>query len=82
MTYNKLIGNWYVGNNREKIPMLDLLIVLRVARLVTPVNRNSGKVKLRQMRCVMATLDKYANKENSYLSDNDWWTSEYTKRMW
>ena len=53
-----------------------------MAHLGTPGNWNSGKVKLRQMRCVMATLEKYAKKENLYLSDNNLWTSEYTKRMW
>ena len=30
----------------------------------------------------MATLEKYAKKENLYLSDKNLWTSEYTKRMW
>ena len=34
------------------------------------------------MRCVMETLEKYAKKDNFYLSDKDLWTSEYTKMMW
>ena len=56
MTYKQLIDNCYVGNNRENIPLFEFLSALHVAHLVTPGNLNSGKVKLIQMRCVMATL--------------------------
>ena len=34
------------------------------------------------MRCVMATLEKYAKKENCYLGDNVLWIGEYTNNMW
>ena len=78
----QLIDTWYLGNNRENIPPLEVLSALHVAHLVTTVNRNSGKLKLRQMRCVMSALEKYANKENSYFSEEDFSTSEYMKRMW
>ena len=53
-----------------------------MAHLVTTGYHNSGKVKLRQMRCVMAILEKYLKKENSYFSDKDLCTSEYMKRVW
>ena len=82
MTCKQLIDNWYPGNKRENIPPLEVLISLHVAHLVTTGNKNAGKVKLIQMRCMMATLEKYSKKENSYLSDKYLWTNEYTKRMW
>ena len=82
MAFNQLIDNWYVGNKREEIPPLEILSALYVAHFGTPGNCNAGKVKLRQMKCVMATMDKYAKKENCYLSDKDLCTSEYTKGMW
>ena len=64
MTGKQLIDNWYFGNKREKIPLLELLITLHVAHLGTPGNMRDGKVNLRQMICVMATLERYSNKEN------------------
>ena len=64
ITCKQLIDNWYVGNKREKIPLLELLSALHVAQLVTPGYRNAGKVNLIQMRSVMATLEKYVKKEN------------------
>ena len=67
MTCKQLIDNWYVGNQKEKIPRFELLSTLHVAHLGTPGNHNSGKVKLIQMRCVMTTLEKYENKESCYL---------------
>ena len=56
ITCKQLIYNWYIGNRREKIPLLKLLITLHVAHLGTLGNRNAGKLKLRQMRSVMETL--------------------------
>ena len=53
-----------------------------MSHLGTPGNRNYGEVKLRQMICVMATLEKYSIKENFYLRDKYFCTSEYMKRMW
>ena len=53
ITCKQLIDNWYVGNKREKIQLLHLLITFDVEHLGTIGNRNSGKVKLIQMRCVM-----------------------------
>ena len=35
MTCKQLIGNWYVGNKREKIPPLELLSALHVEHLGT-----------------------------------------------
>ena len=64
ITSKQMIDNWYVGNNREKIPPLEILSALHLAHLVTPENRNAGKLKLIQMRCVMSTLGKYAKEEN------------------
>ena len=60
MTCKQLIDNWYLGNKRENIPLLEVLSALHVAHLVTTGNHNAGKVKLRYMRCVMATLEKYS----------------------
>ena len=82
MPYKQLIDIWYVRIKRQKIPPLEILSALHVAHLGTPGNWNSGKVKLRQMRCVMATLEKYAKREKLYLSNKGLWTSENTKRMW
>ena len=82
ITCKQLIDNWCVGNSIENIPPLELLRALHVAHLGTPGNWNYGKVKLTQMRCVMATLEKYAKKGNFYLRNKDLWTSKYTKRMW
>ena len=76
-----LIYNWHVGNNRDKILPSEPLSAFNVSHLGTRVKWNAGKSKLRQMRCVMATLEKYARKENCYLSDKYLWTSEYTKMM-
>ena len=81
-TCKKLIDNWYVGNKREKIPLLQILSALNVVYLGTPGNRNAGKLKLRQMRCLMPTLGKYEKKEIKYLSNKALWTSEYVKIMW
>ena len=64
MTRKQLIDNWYVGNKIENIPPLELLSALHVSHLVDPVNRISGKANLIQMRRVMETLKKYANKDN------------------
>ena len=64
ITCKQLVNNWYVGNNREKIPPLEVLSALYLAHLGNPGDRNSRKLKLIQMRCVMVTLDKYAKKEN------------------
>ena len=82
ITCKQLIDNWYLGNKRKNIPLLGFLSALHVTHLVTTVNQNAGKVKLRYMRCVMATLEKYSKKENSYLREEDLWTNEYMKRMW
>ena len=62
MTYKQLIDNWYVGNKREKIPLLELLITLHVEHLGTPVNRDDGKFNLIYMISVMATLEIYVKK--------------------
>ena len=82
ITCRQIIDNWYVGNKREKISQLGLLGALHVSHLRTSGNYNDGKVKMRHMRCVIASLEKYTYKENCYLSNKDLWTSEYTKRMW
>ena len=64
IAYKQLIDNLCFGNNRENILPLELLSALHVSHLVDPVNRISGKANLIQMRRVMETLKKYANKEN------------------
>ena len=71
ITCNQLIFNWCVGNKRENIPPLELLSEFHVAHLGIQGKWSSGKVNLIQMRCLMATLDKYAKKENLYLSNKD-----------
>ena len=47
ITCKQLIDNWYDENNRENIPLLELLSALYVAHLGTTGKRNSGKLKLR-----------------------------------
>ena len=64
LTCKQLIDTWYVGNNRDKITTLELLRAMRVAHLRTHVNMNAGRQKLKQLICVVATLEKYAKKEN------------------
>ena len=57
MTVKRLIKNWYVGNQREKVPPLALLDEKYVGRIV------SGRTHLRQMNCVMQIIERFANKE-------------------
>ena len=57
IAYKQLIDNLCFGNNRENILPLELLSALHVEHLGTPGNWNAGKLKLRQMRCVMVTLE-------------------------
>ena len=64
MECKQLIDNCYVRNKRDNIPPLEFLSALHLAHLETPGNWISGKVNLIHMICVMATLEKYAKKEN------------------
>ena len=82
MNAKQLIDNWYVGNAREKVPPLALLSHNDVAHLGTEKCRNSGKVKIRQMRLVMNLIERYARIERCYEADKSKWTTDYARIMW
>ena len=75
MNVQQLVSNWYVGNKKEAIPPLKLLEPLHVQHISTPANRNAGRVKIRQMKCVMTQIEAYAKTENIYESNPDKWTT-------
>ena len=54
MTVKHLIENWYVRNQREKVPPLAFLDEKYVCLIA------AGKIKLRQMRCVMQVIEWFA----------------------
>ena len=60
MNINQLIDNWFIGNEREKIPPFSVLKFNHVAHIKTAKSARSGKSKLRQMRSVMKVVKKYA----------------------
>ena len=62
MTIKQLIDNWFIGNEREKIPPFSVLQFNHVAHIKTAKSAMSGKSKLRQMRSVMKVVKKYAIK--------------------
>ena len=82
MTIKQLVDNWYVGNKKESIPPLKLLEPLHVQHLGTQANKNAGRVKLRQMKCVMNQIEDYAKTEGIYDSNPAKWTSEYATKVW
>ena len=82
MNIKQLVDNWYIGNNKESIPPLKLLQPLHVQHLGTGGNKNAGRVKLRQMKCVMNQIEGYAKTEGVYEGDPSKWDSEYTTKVW
>ena len=82
MTIKQLVDNWYIGNKKESIPPLKLLEPLHVQHLGTQTNKNTGRVKLRQMKCVMNQIEDYAKTEGIYDSNPAKWTSEYATKVW
>ena len=82
MTIKQLVDNWYVGNKKESVPPLKLLEPLHVQHLGTTRNKNAGRVKLRQMKCVMNQVESYAKMEGIYKSDPAEWTSDYATNIW
>ena len=82
MNIKLLVDNWYIGNKKECVPPLKLLEPLHVQHLGTSRNKNSGRVKLRQMKCVMNQIEEYAKTEGIYEGDPSKWTSEYTTKLW
>ena len=80
MNVQQLLANWYVGNKKEGVPPLKLLEPLHVQHIRTPANKNAGRVKISQMKCVMNQIEAYARTENIYESDPDKWTTEYTTK--
>ena len=56
MTIKHLIDNWFIGNEREKIPPFAVLKFNKVAHIKTAKSARSGKSKLRQMRIVMKVV--------------------------
>ena len=82
MNIKQLVDNWYIGNKKESIPPMKLLQPLHVQHLGTSRNKNAGRVKLRQMKCVMNQLESYAKTEGIYEDDPSKWNSEYTTKIW
>ena len=82
MSIKQLVDNWYIGNKKESVPPLKLLEPLHVQHLGTDRNKNAGRVKLRQMKCVMNQVEGYARTEGIYEGDPSKWNSEYTTKIW
>ena len=82
MSIKQLVDNWYIGNKKESVPPLKLLEPLHVQHLGTDRNKNAGRVKLRQMKCVMDQVEIYARTEGIYEGDPSKWNSDYTTKLW
>ena len=82
MNIKQLVDNWYIGNKKESVPPLKLLQPLHVQHLGTPRNKNAGRAKLRQIKCVMTQVEAYAKIEDIYEDDPSKWNSEYTTKTW
>ena len=81
MNIKQLVDNWYIGNKKESIRSQKLLQPLHVQYLGTPRNKNAGRVKLRQMKCVMNQVEAYTRIEGIYEGDPLKWSSEYTTKI-
>ena len=75
MTVNHLIENWYIGNQREKVPPLAFLGEKYVCLIA------AGKIKLRQMKCVMQVIERIERMEGIY-KDREGWYLVYEKLLW
>ena len=62
MIIKQLIVNWFIENEREKIPPFAVLQFNHVVHIETAKSARSGKSKLRQMRSMMKVVKKYALK--------------------
>ena len=69
MTIKHFIDNWFIGNEREKIPPLVVLQFNHITHIKTAKSERSGKSKLRQMRSVMKVVKKYAIQEGCWSDD-------------
>jgi hypothetical protein len=82
MTIRQLLENWFVGNAELKIPPYALLCNNHVAHITTEKNKNTGKVKLRQMRLTMMKVKEHAIAEDCWTENREKWTADYTAKMW
>ena len=82
MTMKQLIDNWFVGNEKDKIPPLALLEDDHVKHIGTYKSKHAGRVKLRQMRSVMKVVKFHAIEEDCWLEDKGEWTVEYVRKLW
>ncbi len=82
MTMKQLIENWFVGNQKEKIPPFVLLDDEHVRHLGTSKTKNSGRNKLRQMKAVMKVVKRHAIDENCWTEDKQKWNIEYSQQLW
>ena len=57
MTVKRLIKNWYVGNQREKVPPLALLDAKYFHHI------SAGKTKPREMKYVMQVIERFSRME-------------------
>ena len=60
ITSNKMIYNWFVGNEIEKVPLFILLQNNNISHTKTDKSKNSGRVGSRIMRSVMKAIQKNA----------------------
>ena len=74
MTGKHLIENWYVWNQRGKVPPLAGRYAKYVCHIV------SGKTKLRHMKCVMQVIKLFTRIEGIYKGREGWYL-EYTKLL-
>ena len=66
--------NWYVENQRVKVPAFVLLYSKYVG------NIGSGRTKLRHMKCVMQAIERIASM-GVIKNDRDVWDLEHTKLL-
>ena len=82
MNVKQLVDNWYVGSKKHCVSPLKLLEPLYVQYLGTTMNKNQGRVKLRQMKLIMKKNEEYATIEGVYNGNPAKWTSEYCTKLW
>ena len=63
MNVKQIIYTWFVGNKRDSVTPLKLLEPLYAQHIGILSNKNAGRIKIRQMKCVMKLIEEYAKIE-------------------
>ena len=82
MRIKKLIYNWFVVNEREKVPPFSLLQKNHVSHIKTVKPKNYGKVILRMMHSLMKWIRKYAIEEGCWKEDKSKFDIEDICILW